>query len=178
MNFSIVLLYWLLHLTLTYWPSRRSHTATLADSRIELLDRSLIIVWKKKLPKQWKGPILPRLTQTSSFEEKWHIFTAEMFEIAYLTTCYHKNASASGGKPPWPPLSLGILTTYSGFRVMHMTINRYKIDTKPMPFAVKKLHMKNSVNEFEIRNLPHVIFGLPLTMQTSIIMWEIWSLML
>ena len=40
-----------------------------------------------------------------------------------------------------------------------MTINRYKIDTKPMPFAVKKLHMKNSVNEYEIRNPPRLPTG-------------------
>ena len=33
-----------------------------------------------------------------------------------------------------------------------MIISRYKIDTKPMTFAVKKLDMKNSVNEYEIRN--------------------------
>ena len=45
-------------------------------------------------------------------------------------------------KIPPDPLCLVILTTYIGFRVMDMTINRYKIDTKPMPFAVKKLHMK------------------------------------
>ena len=58
-----------------------------------------------------------------------------------------------------PTVSLGILTTYNGFRVMHLTINRYKIDTKPMPFAVKKLHMKNSVNEYEIKNPPRLPTG-------------------
>ena len=29
---------------------------------------------------------------------------AEMFPIGYLTTCEFKNASASGGKPPEPPI--------------------------------------------------------------------------
>ena len=37
-----------------------------------------------------------------------------------------------------------------------MIISRYIIDTKPMTVAVKKLDMKNSVNEYEIRNPPHL----------------------
>ena len=40
-----------------------------------------------------------------------------------------------------------------------MIISRYKIDTKPMTFAVKKLDMKNSVNEYEIRNPPRLPMG-------------------
>ena len=31
-----------------------------------------------------------------------HIFKAEIFQIAYLTTCTFQNASASGGKSPDP----------------------------------------------------------------------------
>ena len=33
------------------------------------------------------------------------IFKAEIFQIAYLTTCTFQNASASGGKPHDPHLS-------------------------------------------------------------------------
>ena len=40
-----------------------------------------------------------------------------------------------------------------------MIISRYKIDTKPMTFEVKKLDMKNSVNEYEIRNPSHLPTG-------------------
>ena len=40
-----------------------------------------------------------------------------------------------------------------------MIISRYKIDTKPMTYAVKKLDMKNSVNEYEIRNSPRLPTG-------------------
>ena len=40
-----------------------------------------------------------------------------------------------------------------------MIISRYKIGKKPMTFAVKKLDMKNSVNEYEIRNPLHLPTG-------------------
>ena len=40
-----------------------------------------------------------------------------------------------------------------------MIISRYKIGKKPMTFAVKKLDMKNSVNEYEIRNPPRLHTG-------------------
>ena len=40
-----------------------------------------------------------------------------------------------------------------------MIISRYKIGKKTMTFAVKKLDMKNSVNEYEIRNPPRLPTG-------------------
>ena len=84
----------------------------------------------KLLQLQGASPLTP-------IEVTSHIIYAEIDVI--LKILQHQ-----GAKPP-DPLCLVILTTYIGFRVMDMTINRYKIDTKPMPFAVKKLHMKNSV---------------------------------
>ena len=40
-----------------------------------------------------------------------------------------------------------------------MIVSRYKTDTKPITYAVKKFHMKNNINEYEIINSLHLPTG-------------------
>ena len=80
------------------------------------------------------------------------------------------NCFSFRGQAPWSPLRKRstfymlkrlklLIWQLTTFRVMHMIITKYKIDSKPITFAVKKLDMKNSVNEYEIRNPPHLPTG-------------------
>ena len=65
------------------------------------------------------------------FKAFWNVWNCLSHNLSSL------KSFSSMGQTPWPPLILGILTTYSGFRVVHM-----KVDTKPMTFVAKKLDMK------------------------------------
>ena len=85
----------------------------------------------KMLQLQWASPLIP-------FEETFHILNAGMFEIAYLTTCYLKNASASEVKPP----DTLYFQIYLPLTELCVLITGARCIQKPTTFAVKNLDMK------------------------------------